>query len=50
MLAGFRGVPPYCEPGRVRAWLIAAGADPVRVVLPDAEVRAVSSGGRGGGA
>jgi S-DNA-T family DNA segregation ATPase FtsK/SpoIIIE len=34
VLAGFRGVPPYCEPGAARAWLISAGADPVRIVLP----------------
>lgn len=50
VLAGFRGVPPYCEPGRGRAWLMAAGADPVRVVLPDADVRAVSSDGARGSA
>ncbi|TQM34665.1 S-DNA-T family DNA segregation ATPase FtsK/SpoIIIE [Microbacterium kyungheense] len=34
VLVGFRGVPPYCEPGRGRAWLMSAGADPVRIVLP----------------
>jgi S-DNA-T family DNA segregation ATPase FtsK/SpoIIIE len=34
VIAGFRGVPPYCEPGRARAWLISAGAEPVRIVLP----------------
>lgn len=39
VLAGFRGVPPYCEPGAARAWLISAGADPVRIVLPGADVR-----------
>lgn len=39
VVAGFRGVPPYCEPGRGRAWLMSAGADPVRIVLPDAGVR-----------
>lgn len=33
-LAGFRGTAPYCEPGKARAWLISAGADPVRIVLP----------------
>jgi S-DNA-T family DNA segregation ATPase FtsK/SpoIIIE len=38
VLAGFRGIPPYCEPGRARAWLIAAGAEPVRIVLPDDDV------------
>ena len=37
VLAGFRGVPPYCEPGRARAWLIAAGADPLRIVLPGSD-------------
>lgn len=42
VVAGFRGVPPYCEPGRGRAWLMSAGADPVRIVLPDADARAVS--------
>jgi S-DNA-T family DNA segregation ATPase FtsK/SpoIIIE len=39
VLAGFRGVPPYCEPGAARAWLIRAGDDPVRIVLPSADVR-----------
>jgi S-DNA-T family DNA segregation ATPase FtsK/SpoIIIE len=34
VLAGFRGIAPYCEPGKARAWLISAGADPVRIVLP----------------
>ncbi|MBW9093724.1 cell division protein FtsK [Microbacterium jejuense] len=34
VLVGFRGVPPYCEPGRGRAWLVSAGGDPVRIVLP----------------
>ncbi|WP_203580438.1 FtsK/SpoIIIE domain-containing protein [Microbacterium hibisci] len=38
-LAGFRGVPPYCDPARPRAWLVSAGADPVRIVLPDSDVR-----------
>lgn len=38
VLAGVRGVPPYCEPGRGRAWLISAGDDPVRIVLPDADL------------
>lgn len=37
VLAGFRGVPPYCEPGQPRAWLIAAGDEPVRVTLPDSD-------------
>lgn len=39
LLTGIRGVPPYCEPGRGRAWLVAAGADPVRIVLPPAHIR-----------
>lgn len=34
VLAGFRGIAPYCEPGAPRAWLISSGADPVRIVLP----------------
>lgn len=34
VLTGFRGAPPYCEPGSARAWLTSAGADPVRIVLP----------------
>jgi len=37
VLVGFRGVPPFCEPGRGRAWLMSAGADPVRIVLPASE-------------
>ena len=37
VLAGFRGVPPYCEPGRARGWLIAAGDEPVRIALPGAQ-------------
>lgn len=37
VLAGFRGVPPYCDPGRGRAWLLSAGADPARVILPSTE-------------
>ena len=40
VLAGFRGIPPFCEPGKARAWLIEAGADPVRIVLPRAEAPA----------
>jgi len=39
VLAGFRGTAPYCEPGAARAWLIAAGAEPVRIVLPSADVQ-----------
>ena len=34
VLTGERALPPYCEPGRARAWLVAAGAPPVRVALP----------------
>jgi S-DNA-T family DNA segregation ATPase FtsK/SpoIIIE len=41
LLTGTRVVPPYCEAGRSRAWLVGAGADPVRIVLPSAEVRPV---------
>jgi S-DNA-T family DNA segregation ATPase FtsK/SpoIIIE len=39
MLAGIRALPPYCEPGRGRAWLISSGAEPVRIVLPDGDTR-----------
>jgi S-DNA-T family DNA segregation ATPase FtsK/SpoIIIE len=39
VLAGFRGVPPYCDPGGARAWRIAAGAEPVRIVLPGEDLR-----------
>ncbi|KAF2415281.1 hypothetical protein B1729_00050 [Microbacterium sp. B35-04] len=39
VVAGYRGVPPYCEPGAGRAWLISAGAEPVRIVLPSGDVR-----------
>lgn len=41
MLAGIRMLPPYCEPGRGRAWLISSGADPVRIVLPDGDIRPI---------
>ena len=34
VLTGERALPPYCEPGRARAWLLAAGAAPVRIALP----------------
>ncbi|SDH41852.1 FtsK/SpoIIIE domain-containing protein [Microbacterium pygmaeum] len=34
MLSGERSLPPYCEPGRARAWLISAGASPERIQLP----------------
>ncbi|GAA2989932.1 S-DNA-T family DNA segregation ATPase FtsK/SpoIIIE [Microbacterium terrae] len=45
-LAGVRDAPPYCEPGRRRAWLLDAGADPVRIVLPSPEVRSERAGER----
>jgi S-DNA-T family DNA segregation ATPase FtsK/SpoIIIE len=38
MLTGSRALPPYCEPGRGRAWLMSAGADPVRIVLSTPDV------------
>lgn len=44
VLAGVRTVPPYCEPGRGRAWLISAGAEPVRIVLPDDDVLSLRRG------
>lgn len=34
VLAGDRSLPPYCAPGRRRAWLIRAGGPAVRVRLP----------------
>ena len=39
LLAGTRDLPPYCDQGRGRAWLISAGAAAVRIVLPADEVR-----------
>lgn len=39
LLTGSRVLPPYCEPGRGRAWLVTAGAEAVRIVLPMPEVR-----------
>jgi S-DNA-T family DNA segregation ATPase FtsK/SpoIIIE len=33
-LTGERGLPPYCEPGRPRGWLMRSGASLERVVLP----------------
>jgi S-DNA-T family DNA segregation ATPase FtsK/SpoIIIE len=33
-LTGERTLPPYCEPGRARAWLMSAGGAPTRIVLP----------------
>ena len=44
LLTGVRSLPPYCEPGRSRAWLTSAGADPVRIVLPGADIRPVRPG------
>ncbi len=37
LLTGSRALAPYCEPGRARAWLMSAGADPIRIVLPSDE-------------
>lgn len=34
LLTGDRELPPYCEPGRGRAWLRSAGGPPCRIVLP----------------
>jgi S-DNA-T family DNA segregation ATPase FtsK/SpoIIIE len=34
MLTGSRELPPYCEPGRGRAWLLSSGDDAVRIALP----------------
>jgi len=34
MLTGERGLPPFCEPGRARAWLLHAGGAPTRIALP----------------
>ena len=34
MLTGQRGQPPYCEPGRARAWLLRAGGAAARIALP----------------
>lgn len=33
-LTGQRGLPPYCEPGRARAWLLSAGGAATRIALP----------------
>lgn len=41
LLTASRALPPYCEPGRARAWLMSAGGDPGRIVLPSAQVRPV---------
>lgn len=37
MLTGERSLPPYCRPGRPRAWLISAGGAPERIILPTAD-------------
>ena len=34
MLTGDRSLPPYCEPGLPRAWLLSCGGPPSRIVLP----------------
>ncbi|MET0781952.1 MAG: FtsK/SpoIIIE domain-containing protein [Microbacterium sp.] len=34
VLTGERGLPPYCDSGRGRAWLMRAGGAPERVTLP----------------
>ncbi|QKJ19886.1 FtsK/SpoIIIE domain-containing protein [Microbacterium hominis] len=39
LLTGSRVLPPYCDAGRARAWLLREGADPVRIVLPSDDVR-----------
>lgn len=33
-MTGERALPPYCEPGRPRAWLMSAGGPPRRIALP----------------
>lgn len=44
LLTGARDLPPYCEPGTARAWLVSAGDDPVRIVLPSPQIRPVRPG------
>lgn len=39
LLTGDRTLPPYCEPGRGRAWLLDGVGQVRRVLLPGAEVR-----------
>lgn len=34
VLSAERGLPPYCEPGRARAWLMSAGGPARRILLP----------------
>ena len=36
VITGERELPPYCEPGRGRAWLLSAGGAPERITLPTA--------------
>lgn len=45
LLTGSRELAPYCEPGRGRAWLMIAGAEPVRIVLPAGQLRPIGSPG-----
>lgn len=40
IVTGSRATPPYAEAGAGRAWLVHAGADPVRIVLPARDLRA----------
>lgn len=40
LLTGFRDAPPFARAGAPRGWLVRAGADPVRIVLPTGESRA----------
>jgi S-DNA-T family DNA segregation ATPase FtsK/SpoIIIE len=35
MLTGERSLPPYCLPGRARAWLLRAGGGAARITLPE---------------
>ncbi|WP_461471086.1 FtsK/SpoIIIE domain-containing protein [Microbacterium sp. HJ5] len=39
LLTGTRSLPPHCEAGSGRAWLVSGGAEAVRIVLPRGEVR-----------
>lgn len=41
LLTGSRAPAPYCEPGRGRAWLVSAGAEPVRIVLTSGQSRPI---------
>ncbi len=44
LLAADRQIPPYCEPGRRRAWLIRAGGAPERIALPAGAGRPAADG------